>query len=507
MSSTHNAHDVVIAGAGFAGVGLATRLRREGVDDFVILERADDVGGTWRDNHYPGAACDVPSHLYSYADRPNPGWSHIFAPQAEILDYIRDAVTAENLEPHLVFGAEVLSATWSAADRLWTIVSTAGAYTARVFISAVGHLSDPKMPDIPGLDSFEGALFHSAKWNDDFDLQGARVAVIGTGASSIQIVPSIAPVVESLTVFQRSAPYITPRPDRAYTHAEKRMFARVPEALAAERREMFWANEERYAQRRGTPSLVATVEAAALGHLARQVPEGPLRDKLTPDYTIGCKRILKSDDYYPTFLRDNVNLETTAIEAVTPSGISTADGEHHEFDVIVASTGFEAVDLPIAHRVVGVQGVQLAEQWKTGMQAYATVAVHGFPNFWILNGPNTGLGHNSAVYIAEAQIEHVRQAISHVLADSDHVLEVSAEVEENYSTQLDAMSQGTVWLDGGCRNWYVDARSHRLTTLWPDFAFSFREVNAPFELRAYSDPTFETHDISALRPERAPVTA
>ncbi|MET4638874.1 NAD(P)/FAD-dependent oxidoreductase [Mycetocola sp. 2940] len=499
MSNQHGPYDVVIAGAGFAGIGLATKLRREGLNNFVILERADDVGGTWRDNHYPGAACDVPSHLYSFAHRPNPDWSHIFAPQKEILEYIRASAREEQIDDRIEFNAEVLSAEWSDLDSVWTIISSAGTYTARVFISAVGHLSDPKMPAIQGIESFAGKVFHSANWDDDYELAGKRVAVIGTGASSVQIVPSIAPVVEQLTVFQRSAPYITARPDREYTTAEKRMFHRLPETLAAQRRDMFWANEERYAQRRGTPSLVQAVQSAALNHLASQIPAGPLRDKLTPDYTIGCKRILKSDDYFPAFLQANVSLETTPIVEVVGSGIRTADGALHELDVIVASTGFEAVDLPIAHRVYGRGRELLAERWNMGMQAYATVAVNGFPNFWIINGPNTGLGHNSSVYVAEAQIEHIVEAISHVLESAAGMLEVARAVEDAYSAQVDSMSQGTVWLDGGCRSWYVDARSNRLTTIWPDFAFSFREVNSPFDAERYGDDN-SMHEIEGIRP-------
>jgi cation diffusion facilitator CzcD-associated flavoprotein CzcO len=497
LSAPDSHYDIVIAGAGFAGIGLAMELRKAGVDNFIVLERAADVGGTWRDNHYPGAACDVPSHLYSLASRPNPGWSHLFAPQGEILDYLRETVREEGLEGHIILNAEVLSAQWGEDDGTWTIVSAAGTFTARVLVSAVGHLSDPKLPDIAGLSSFGGKLVHSSRWDHDYPLGGKRVAVIGTGASAIQIIPSIAPLAAKLTVFQRSAPYVTPRRDRAYSDAEKRMFERVPAALQAERKDMFWANEERHAQRRGTPILVQAVEKTALEHLADQVPPGPLRDKLTPDYMIGCKRILKSDDYYPTFLRDNVELEASPITGIVETGIRTANGLLHEVDLVVASTGFEATDLPIAHRVVGRSGQLLSERWANGMQAYATTAVSGFPNMWLIDGPNTGLGHNSSVYIAEAQIAHIVEAIRYVLDAPKRVLEVERLVEDAYSASLDALSQGTVWLDGGCRSWYVDARSNRLTTLWPDFAFSFREVNSPFNPTGYEK---ELSELQRLRP-------
>ncbi|WP_432515325.1 flavin-containing monooxygenase [Kineococcus sp. SYSU DK001] len=477
-------HDVVIIGAGFAGIGTACALRRRGVEDFVLLERAQDVGGTWRDNHYPGAACDVPSHLYSFSFRLNPDWSRTFAPQGEILDYVRETAREEGVLPRVRFGADVEQVTWDEAASQWELRAGGQTHRARFVVSAVGHLSDPKYPAIRGLHDFGGQLMHSAQWDDAVDLRGKRVGVIGTGASAIQVVPSIAGAVSELVVFQRSAPYVTPRPDKEYTAAEKRMFARVPEAMRAERRGIFWANEERYAQRRMTPALVEAVQRAALDHLASQVPAGELRDALTPDYVIGCKRILKSDDYYPAFLRENVALETTGIDSIEEAGVRLTDGRLVELDVLIACTGFETTELPIAERVRGRDGQLLADRWSKGMEAYATTAVHGFPNFWLVNGPNTGLGHNSSVYVAEAQIEHIGAAVEEGVR-TGRVLEVLDSVEQDYTRQLDEMSRGTVWLDGGCRSWYVDHRSNRLTTLWPDFAFSFREVNSPFDPAPY----------------------
>lgn len=494
--------DVIVIGAGFAGIGVAVALQDHGITNVQILERASQVGGTWRDNHYPGAACDVPSHLYSFSFRPNPNWSFVFAEQPEILQYLKDTVTQYGLDDAIAFDSEVVSAVWEEEAGAWRVQTLEAVYRSRVLISAVGHLSEPKLPDIPGLDRFAGDIFHSAAWDDAASLEGKRVGVIGTGASAIQIVPAIAEKVGYLSVFQRSAPYITPRPDRRYTDAEKRMFARVPAALQTERTDVFWANEERYAQRRGTAHLVEAITNTALSHLHAQVPPGELRDRLTPDYTIGCKRILKSDDYYPALQLPQVALVTDPIAEVEESGIRTADGTLIEFDVLIAATGFEATDLPIAHRVRGRDDLLLAEHWADGMEAYATTSVHGFPNFWLINGPNTGLGHSSSVYVAEAQIAHIVEAAQTAL-QGRQVLDVSLHDEQRYTADLDAMSQGTVWMDGGCRSWYVDSRSHRLTTLWPDFAFSFREVNSPFDPAPYGagprpDPAGERSPLATL---------
>lgn len=476
--------DVIVVGAGFAGIGVAAKILAETELSVAVLERASDLGGTWRDNDYPGSACDVPSHLYSYSFSLNPEWSHMFAPQREILEYIRDVARDQGVLELIRFDNEVIEAAWDANTATWAVTTNAGVYRARAVVSAVGHLSDPKMPAIEGLQGYQGELFHSAQWRHDVSLDGRRVAVIGSGASAIQIVPEIAKVAGQLTVFQRSAPYVTARHDREYTEAERRMFSRLPETMKDLREEFFWANEERYAQRRGTPSLIETVTRSALDHLASQIPDGELRDKLTPDYTIGCKRILKSSDYYPTFLRDNVSLLTEPIERFTSAGIRTVDGREHEFDVVIASTGFEATDLPIAHRVRGRAGQLLSTAWDRGMEAFGTVAVHGFPNLWIINGPNTGLGHNSAIYIAESQFAHILEALKYQ-SERGEILEVSAEQQQAYMERVEELSQGTVWLEGGCRSWYVDPRSNRLTTLWPDFAFTFREVNSEFAPTAY----------------------
>ncbi|WP_437773358.1 flavin-containing monooxygenase [Arthrobacter sp. KNU40] len=476
--------DVLIIGAGFGGIGMGVNLKRRGVRSFVIIERASDVGGTWWYNTYPGAACDVPSHLYSFSFRLNPNWSRTFATQSEILHYMRDTARTEGLLDHIRFGTEMLTARWNTEGSVWEVETTAGQYRAKAVVSAVGHLSEPRLPDIEGIESFAGELFHSARWDHGLDLTGKRIGVIGSGATSIQVVPELAKVAQELVVFQRSAPYVTPRPDRAYTATEKRMFARLPQTMHDERDAFFWANEERYTQRRGAPALVKAAADVALAHLRRQVRDPALALKLTPDYTFGCKRVLKSDDYYPTFNRSNVHLETHSIARISPTGIETESGASHDLDVIIFCTGFEATDLPIAHQIFGRNGTSLSDRWSGGMQAYATMAVPTFPNLWIINGPNTGLGHNSAVYIAESQIEHIMGALEHIASGVDP-LEASEAAEERFMDLVEHTAEGTVWLDGSCDSWYVDPRNGRLTTLWPDYAHTFRAVNGHFDPQPY----------------------
>ncbi len=484
MSETDTTRtDVLIVGGGFAGVGIAVHLERETEQNYLILERGHTVGGAWRDNTYPGAECDVPSHLYSYSFSLNPNWTKMHAQQPEILEYIEKVAEEEGVAPNIRFNTNVDEIRWDEARKLWVATSGDQVFEAPSIVMATGYLSDAKFPDVPGLDSYTGKLFHSAEWDHSVDLAGKRVALIGSGASAIQIVPEVAKIADKLVVIQRSAAYVTARHDPHYTEAQKRMFARRPELMKRIREDLFWANEERYAQRRGTQTLIETVTKAALGHLANQIPAGELREKLTPDYTIGCKRILKSNDYYPAFLRDNVELVTGGVARVTPTGIVGADGVEHEVDVIISATGFEATDIPMAYRTFGRDGRSLHERWDRGMEAYKTTAVSGFPNMWFLKGPNTGLGHNSAIYIAEAQMDYVMEALKRTHAGE--VLEVQAEEQEAFMAEVERLSAGTVWLSGGCSSWYVDPRSGRLTTLWPDFSFTFREVNSPFVEDAY----------------------
>ena len=481
-SATHA--KIAIIGSGFAGLGLAIQLRRRGEEDFVILERASDVGGTWRDNTYPGAACDIQSHLYSYSFRPNPDWSRVYATQPEIHAYLREAAVDEGVLPHIVFDAELLESTWRPDAGHWALETTAGSFTADYVVTAAGHLSDPKLPQIPGLERFSRPMFHSAQWDHSFDPAGKRVGVIGSGASGIQVVPELAKTAEQLTVFQRSAPYIIPRVDHEYTDGQKSMFRRMPETAQALRDELYWGNEARFPQRRGIADFIAKIEATALDHLHAQVPEGELREQLTPDYMIGCKRILISNDYYPTFLRENVALETSGIVEVTETGIRTNDGEV-ELDALVLCTGFEAADLPITHRIFDEHGRSMAESWTQGGAAFACSTVAGYPNLFIMNGPNSGLGAGSIIFIIESQIRYILGALDYMAEADASVIEITQEAQDRFIASVDARAEDTVWLNGGCHSWYVDHRYGRLTTVWPDFMHKFRREAGTFRPDEY----------------------
>lgn len=471
---------LLIVGTGFAGLGLAIQLKRRGQNDFLIIDRSDDVGGTWRDNRYPGAACDVPSHLYSYSFLLKSDWSRVFAPATEIWEYMRDCARTEGILPHIHFDTDLLKAVWDDEANLWRVHTSQGDYTANVIVSAMGHLADEKFPNIPGIDDFTGEKFHSARWDHNAKLEGKRIAVIGSGASAIQIVPEMAKIAGHLTVLQRSAPYIIPRPDRAYTEAEKRRFARDPEAMEELRSELFWGMEYNYAQRRAVPRSIAEAYTMANGHRENQVTDSQLMEKLTPDYEIGCKRVLISDIYYPAMQQDNVYVEASALKCIDGNKVVSEAGNEFEVDAIVFATGFEAIEPPFAPRFIGRAVETLAEHWSRGMQALDSTTVTGFPNLLIMNGPNTGLGHNSVLYVIESQIEYIIGALDYMRERGASVIEAKASAENEYADAIADRSAGTVWLDGGCKNWYVDYRTNRLTVTWPDFAYAFRDTNGEF---------------------------
>ncbi len=457
--------DIAIVGAGFAGLGLGIRLSREGRNDFVVFERAASVGGTWRDNTYPGVACDIPAHLYSFSFLPNPDWSRVFAPGAEIRAYLERA--GDLIREHLRLSTTVLDARWDDADAVWRLETSAGPHTARILVLACGRLAEPVIPAIDGLESFPGAMFHSARWDHDIDLTGKRVAVVGSGASAAQLLPSVVSQAAGVVVFQRSAPYVIPRADRAYTEAERGLFHRDPGAIARLRDEMFWAAEEGFAERSGDAVHTTAARDLALEHLARQVPDPALRATLTPHYEIGCKRRLISSDFYPALSAPTVTVEHSPIERTDGALAIGASGRAHEVDVIVFATGFRTSEQPYAALVHG-RTESLAEHWAGGMRAFASTAVAGFPNMFVLDGPNAGLGHNSAVHMIETQVEFVLDAL-----ERPGVLEVPAGAEDAYTLMIDDRARNTVWTTGGCESWYVDARNGRLTLLWPGFAHEF----------------------------------
>lgn len=473
--------EVLIIGAGFAGLGMGAQLRRHDRKDFLIIERASEVGGTWRDNVYPGAACDVPSHLYSFSFAQNPHWSAYYSPGPEIQQYIRKVAHDEGLYPHIRFNANMEDARWDDLGEQWVVRTPRGNYTGRYLITGTGHLADPRLPEIPGLDAFTGRVFHSARWDETADLSGKRVAVVGTGASAIQIVPELAKIVDELVVFQRTPAWVRPRIIRPYSAAAQRMFERAPEAMQQERDDIFWSAETSYAARRGVPAALEVITREALDNLARAIDDPELRQKLTPQYTPGCKRILTSNDYYPSFTRPNVRLEASALASVQGSTLVGASGARHDVDVIVLCTGFEAAQPPFAHHIRDAEGKTLAEYWSTGMAAFDSTAVAGFPNLFVINGPNTSLGHNSIVYMIESQVQYILEALDYAEAQNIRSIVPSGPAQDEYVEKLQERAATTVWLqDGGCNSWYVDPRSGKLTLIWPDYAYDFRARNGHF---------------------------
>lgn len=475
---------IAIVGSGFAGIGMAVRLKQAGYHDFVVLERADDVGGTWRDNTYPGCRCDVPSHLYSFSFAPNPEWSSTFSPQPEIEDYLRKVVDDFGIRPQLRFGYAVESAAWNDDDGHWRISTSRGELTAEVLVSGMGPLAEPAYPKLPGIESFRGEVFHSARWNHDLDLAGRKVAVIGTGASAIQFVPQIQPEVDELHLFQRTPPWVMPRPDRPITRLERAVYRRFPVVQKAVRAALYWGRESLVLGFTRVPGLLRRGQRLAERHLAQQVRDPELRAKLTPGYTMGCKRILISDDYYPALARPNVSVVTDAITEITPGGVVTADGTTHEVDTIIYGTGFRVTDLPVMDMLRGRSGETLREAWRDGMQAYLGTAIAGFPNLFMLIGPNTGLGHSSMVFMIESQVEYILDALRTMDRTGARRVEVRPEIQKRYVDDVRTRMTRTVWTTGGCTSWYLDSQG-RNTTLWPSYTFRFRNLTRHFDSAAY----------------------
>jgi cation diffusion facilitator CzcD-associated flavoprotein CzcO len=482
---------ILIVGTGFAGIGMAIRLKQAGIDDFTLLEQASGVGGTWRDNHYPGAACDVESHLYSFSFEPNPEWSRTYAPQREILAYLEHCVDKYDLRRHLRLETAVERASYDDERGLWTVeTSTGESIEARALVLGCGGLSRPAYPDIPGLQDFEGEMFHSARWNHAASLDGKRVGVIGTGASAIQIVPSVAPVAGKLSLFQRTAPWILSKNDRPISEAKRARFRRFP-ALQKLARLGQYARHELYATGFVVePRILKAAERLAHRHIKRSVRDPELRRKVTPHFHMGCKRVLLSNDYYPALCRDNVDVVTDGIERVEARGVRTKDGTLHELDALVLATGFQAAEVGSPFEVRGKGGRDLAETWKPGAEAYLGTTVAGFPNLFIIVGPNTGLGHSSMVLMIEAQIRYIMGALDVLRARGLKSLDVRAEVQDAYNARIQQRLAGTVW-NSGCVSWYMTA-SGKNTTLWPGYTLEFMARTRRFDAASY-----------ALEPERA----
>lgn len=478
----------LIVGGGFSGIGLGSMLQRQGLDDFHIVDRAHDFGGTWYSNTYPGAECDIQSHLYSFSFRPNPLWTKTYATQPEIHAYLRQVAEEEGLYRKVSFGESVEDAYWDDEGGVWRVVTTEKEFETKAIVFATGHLSDPKVPALEGLSDFKGKAFHSATWDHDYSLAGKRVAVVGTGASAIQVVPGIADQVAELKVFQRSAPYVIPRQDTVYSEEQKQMFEKSPETAADFREFLFWSNETRFLQRMMVPDYLEEVDRIAAEHRQSQLVDPELLDKATPDYTIGCKRILLSNTWYPTLNRDHVELVNHAVTGFGAQCLIDASGDEHDVDCVIFCSGFEAAELPIAKKIRGRNGVRLHELWSEGSEAFGGMAVAGFPNMFLMNGPHVGLGAGSIIFMIETQARYVSGAIETIAKQQLRSMEVMESRQDEFISRLGERAAGTVWTQGNCRSWYLDHRSGRLTTIWPD---QMNRFHAQFN-------TFKTDDYSAV---------
>lgn len=474
MSCPRNVRALVI-GAGFGGLGAVRALREQGIADVTVLERADDIGGVWRDNTYPGAACDVPSPLYSWSWALNPRWGRRYSAQPEILAYLRGAAVREGLLDGVRTGQEVATAAWDETSGTWRVTTTDGtAYVAEVVVCAVGQLSNPVVPDLPGADTFAGPVFHSARWRHDVDLTGRRVAVVGTGASAIQFVPGIVDRVGALTVFQRSAPYVVPKPDTAYSPRHHTLLARFPGVMRGERRATFALTELLNAtlggQSRLTRPMTALLRTAWRLQLRRQVADPAVRRRLVPDYRIGCKRMLFSNDWYPALAREHVEVVTDPVAAVEPGGVRTEDGVLHEADVLIWGTGFAATAFLAPMRVTGVGGADLHEVWADGARAHLGLGVPGFPNFFLVYGPNTNLGGSSIIAMMEAQAAYVAQVARRLADTGVRALVVRASAADAFDAEMQQRLSVSAW--AGCDSWYTDGG--RITTNWPGLVAEYQ---------------------------------
>jgi cation diffusion facilitator CzcD-associated flavoprotein CzcO len=500
-AQTRHVHTFVI-GAGFGGLCMAIKLQQAGERDFLVAERGDDVGGTWRDNSYPGAACDVPSQLYSFSFAPNHDWSRSFSPQPEIQAYIQRVAEESRVLDRFVFETTVEEARWDDDEARWHIRTSGPGgsreHTSDVLVSAAGALSDPKLPDIDGIDSFQGEIFHSAQWDHDYDLTGKRVAVIGTGASAIQIVPEVAKQVAHLDVYQRTAPYVIPRMDRAYTGLERFAFKHVPGFQRMYRTGVYFSREMLVPSFVVDPRLAMPAKRAALANISRGIKDPELRERVTPTFEIGCKRILISNDWYPALAQDNVDLVTDGISKITPTAVVTKDGTEREIDVLIVATGFHTTDLPIASRIHGRGGESLADHFKqVGMQAYKGATVHGFPNMFFIVGPNTGLGHSSMVFMIESQVAYAVDAVTAMRRQGVVAVEPTEQAQQEWNEDLQTRMKRTVWSTGGCSSWYLDEHG-RNVTLWPRTTYKFRQLTARFDTESYlarrDGQATETHE-------------
>ena len=486
--------DIAVIGSGFAGLCMAIQLKQAGMDDFFVAEQAGALGGTWRDNDYPGCACDVQAHVYSFSFAPHPGWTRLFAPQAEIRAYLEHCAARFGVKPHLRFNETLERATFDETTQRWLLRFSKGKrVSARVLIAGMGGLSRAAIPALPGIETFTGTCFHSQQWNHDTPLDGKRVAVIGTGASAIQFVPEIAARVAHLEVFQRTPPWIMPKHDRVLSAHERWLLKHVPLTQRLLRAALYWMLEARVLAFVVRPSLMKTIQKIAFRHLRKQIADPDLRRTLTPDYTIGCKRILISNDYYPAVSRSNVSVVTQPVVRVESDAVITADNVRHPADCIIFGTGFQ-VSKPFARGVViGRGGVRITDTWRDGAHAYLGTTLPGYPNFFMLVGPNSGLAHNSMVYMIEAQVAYVMQALTYMRDHGVATVDVKPQVEADYNVRIQRSLSRTIWSTGGCKSWYVDPASGKNTALWPGFSWRFRQATSVFRPDEYAMQPVASH--------------
>ena len=487
--------DILVVGAGFSGLAFAMEARRRGLGEVTILEKAGEIGGAWRENTYPGVACDVPSHLYGFADHPNPDWSRVYAGGAEIQRHLHDVVAREGLRPLIRFHRTFRAAGWDAEARRWRVETEEGErFAPRVLVAALGPLHVPLIPDLPGRESFEGPAFHTAEWRHDLDLAGKRVAVIGSGASAVQLVPEIARTAAQVSVLQRTPPYVIPRRDRPFAPWMRALHRALPILPRLRRRLIFETLEAQHAVFRGRPLAVRLALRRWRRHMEAAIADPALRAAVTPDHRIGCKRILSSDDWYPALARPNVELIPEGAAALRPRAVVSASGREVPADVVVHATGFHVTDVLPRLDIRGAGGVSLAERFETGIRAHLGTALAGFPNLFLALGPNTGLGHNSVVLMIEAQAKHVARVLAAMRAEGLDAVAPRPEREAAFAEEMRTRLAASVWQSGGCRSWYQDAAGGN-PTLWPGTVREFQRRLAAAGLEEYAP---------APRPEPAP---
>ncbi|MCB9231681.1 MAG: NAD(P)/FAD-dependent oxidoreductase [Bacteroidia bacterium] len=478
--------DVLITGAGFAGLCMAIKLKQQGKYSFAVLERGDQMGGTWRDNTYPGAACDVPSLLYSYSFETWPHWQRDYSPHDNIMAYMEHCVDRYGLGPHILTGQNVVKAQWLEQEGLWEAETEKGdIFRARFAIGSTGPLNKAKLPEIPGRENFAGPSWHTSHWQHDISLKGKRVAVIGTGASAIQVVPAIANEMKELILFQRTPPWVMPRKDKPVSEARRNRYRRFPWMQKLAREALYWKFESRAIAFVTFPGLMKTAKRMALRNLNKAIRDPNLRKQLIPDYDMGCKRVLRSDDYYPALTRKNVVLETESILKMDSNHIKTSSGKSYEVDLIVYATGFEAAEQMAPFEFLGRDGVDLRNLWAKGGEAYLGTTVAGFPNFFIVVGPNTGLGHNSIIHIIESQVQYIMSALDAMEKEGITRVEVKKEMQDKFNQEVQERLKGTIWNVGGCMSWYVNQEGKN-TTLWPGYTWQFRRMLRRFHPADYN---------------------